>query len=107
MTNNLIFYESVTINKSNSIPQNASFGLPNYTNFGKKDAPPPPPPRPSRNAGHARSSSLDLNKLGNKPPTMNYKNVHVTTVRLSPNYSNLIPKLLSNGKHLIEKYADN
>lgn len=50
---------------------------------------------------------MDLNKLGNKPPAINYKNVHVTTVRLSPNYSNLIPKLLSNGKHFIQKYAYN
>lgn len=30
---------------------------------GKKEPPPPPPPRPYR--GHARSSSLDLNQLGN------------------------------------------
>lgn len=32
---------------------------------GKKEPPPPPPPRPYR--GHARSSSLDLNQLGNLP----------------------------------------
>ncbi|CAG2164159.1 unnamed protein product [Oppiella nova] len=30
---------------------------------GKKDPPPPPPPRPYRSHGHARSSSLDLNKV--------------------------------------------
>ena len=30
---------------------------------GKKEPPPPPPPRPYR--GHNRSSSLDLNQLGN------------------------------------------
>lgn len=29
----------------------------------KKEPPPPPPPRPNRT--HFRSSSLDLNKLGN------------------------------------------
>ncbi|CAH2092756.1 unnamed protein product [Euphydryas editha] len=32
----------------------------------KKDPPPPPPPRPLRN--HARSSSLDLNRLKGAPP---------------------------------------
>lgn len=31
--------------------------------IAKKEPPPPPPPRPYR--AHMRSSSLDLNKLGN------------------------------------------
>lgn len=31
--------------------------------MAKKEPPPPPPPRPHR--AHMRSSSLDLNKLGN------------------------------------------
>ncbi|GAB6030629.1 hypothetical protein CHUAL_007488 [Chamberlinius hualienensis] len=38
-----------------------SLGI-NASSGPKKDPPPPPPPRPKRN--HARSSSLDLNRLG-------------------------------------------
>ena len=60
---------AVSLPPSSSIGNTLGGALANSNNatssssMGKKEPPPPPPPRPYR--GHARSSSLDLNQLGN------------------------------------------
>lgn len=66
-----------------SLDSDGPISLPNFSGAVKKEKPPPPPPRQYRT--HARSSSLDLNKLKHSPPALSPPQI---PPRVSPGLGN-------------------
>lgn len=82
-----------------SLDSDGPISLPNFSGAIKKEKPPPPPPRQYRT--HARSSSLDLNKLKHSPPALSPPQI---PPRVSPGLGNNIHKNIS---HTEENNQDN